>query len=80
MAPIHYACRYRTVEIVNYLSIKCKLEAESVNKLRPIHYACIYGSEKMIKLFVDKNVDLEAENINNGAQFIMHVDINQQNQ
>ena len=30
----------------------------------PIHYACHYGSIEMVKLLVEKNVNLEAEDNN----------------
>ena len=42
-------------------------------KWRPIHFACRYGSVEMIKLLIEKNVNLEAEDNNKCDQFILHV-------
>ena len=41
------------------------LNLEAVDKCRLIHIACRYGSVKMVKLLIDKNVNLETENDDN---------------
>ena len=33
--------------------------------MRPIHFACRLGSVEIVKLLIDKNVNLEAENYKN---------------
>ena len=71
MQPIHYACRFGSIEIVKLLVEKnVDLEAETINKTRPIHYACRFGSIEMVKLLVEKNVDLDAKIDNNNTPFI----------
>ncbi len=63
--PIHYVCKYSTVDGIEILLNKnVDLECEDNNKWRPIHYVCRYHGLDAIKLLIDKNVDLECETIN----------------
>ena len=78
LRPIHYACRHGSVEIIKLLIEKnVNLEATDAKNWRPIHYACRYGSVEIIKLLIEKNVNLEAETVENGVQFMLHVDMDQ---
>ena len=59
--PLHYACKYGQVELVNLLNSKIDFHKSDNSKRTSLHHACHSGNAEIVKVLIQKNLNVNAQ-------------------
>ena len=61
LTPLHYACKYGQVELVNLLNSKIDFHKSDNSKRTSLHHACHSGNAEIVKVLIQNNLNVNAQ-------------------